>query len=220
MNKNKTKIIKLLILFVILCIISLAIFISIPLIKTLNNPEQFRDYIETFGGLAPLVFVLLCISQILIPIIPGEPMEIVGGYAFGTIGGALLCIFGESLASILVILLVKKYGRKLVLFFFNENKLDSLKFLQDEKRSRILITILFLMPGTPKDLLCYGVGLTNIDTKTLLIISTVCRLPSIVTSTLMGSGLNNQSYLFTIVVFVITSILSILGIQFFNMLKK
>lgn len=220
MNKKTSKFLKIVVGIVVILVIVISIIISIKLAKTFKDPSVFKEYIESFGIYSPIIYTLMNISQILIPLIPGEPMELVAGYAFGSVKGTILCFVAESIGSIIVLLLVRKFGRKLVEFYFDKDKIDSLNFLQNEKRNILLTTILFLMPGTPKDLLCYVVGLTKIDLKMLMVITTLCRLPSIVTSTLIGGGLGEKSYGFTIVVFIITSLLSISGIYTFKNLKK
>ncbi|MBQ1323626.1 MAG: TVP38/TMEM64 family protein, partial [Erysipelotrichaceae bacterium] len=181
-----------------LIIAALAIFILFSiytgkyLLSFINDPDAFRAWINTFGVFAPLAYVVVTMLQILCPFIPGEPMELIAGYAFGAVKGTLLCILAESLGSIVVLFLVKKFGRKIVEVFFDKEKIDSLGFLKSSKNRIFLYAIAFIVPGTPKDLLCYMAALTDIDVKILLPIITLGRLPSIITSTLAGAHLGDQ----------------------------
>ncbi|MDO4501284.1 MAG: VTT domain-containing protein [Erysipelotrichaceae bacterium] len=177
---------------------------------------KFKEFIDSFGIFSPIVYILMVVLQILVPIIPGEPLEMVAGYAFGTVKGTILCLLSESIASILVVLLVRKYGRKFVNYFFEKSQIDKLKFLKNNKSRTLLFAIIFIMPGTPKDLLCYVAGLLKIKLSYLLMIVTIGRIPSVITSTLMGSHLSDKRYEIAIIVFIITCVLSSIGVLLYR----
>ena len=202
-------------------IIGLAcIFIGIPMINLAKEPVKFREWVDSKGIWGPVLYMALVIFQILIAFIPGEPLEIVAGYAFGTLKGTLLCITAASLGSILVLLLVRKYGRAVLELYFDKEKIESLKFLQSSERKIVIYLILFIVPGTPKDLLCYYGGLTDISMPLLIFICTVCRLPSIITSTIGGDALGTGDYQFAIIVFAITALISLIGILIYRKFSK
>ena len=97
------------------------------------------------------------------------------GYAYGAFEGTVLCLVGAAIASAIVFLLVKKVGTRIVYLFVSREKMESLKFLNDEQKLGRLIFILFLIPGAPKDVLTYLVGLTRIRLYEFLIISLTAR---------------------------------------------
>lgn len=72
------------------------------------------------------------------------------------------------------------------------------------------------MPGTPKDLLCYFAGLTDIRWGIWLLLCSVGRLPSVLTSTVGGSALGSRSYLFAALVFGGTLLLSLVGLLIYR----
>lgn len=220
MSFDKKKTVKIISFIALLLVMALLVYISIPLIKFIKNPEEFKNWIDSFGIYSPLAYILITIISIIFPIVPGEPLEMVAGYAFGAIKGTILCLLAECLGSVIVVLIVKKFGRKLVEYFFSKEKIDSLKFLQSSSKRINIFAIIFIIPGTPKDLLCYFGGLTDIDLKTLLLIVTVGRFPSIITSTLIGGHLGEQNYLYAIIVFVITAIISLGGIFIYNRIQN
>lgn len=220
MNKQSTKKIKIIAAIALILVIGLSLYVSSYIIKFINDPNGFRNWIDSFGIFSPLAYICINILQIIVPIIPGEPMEIVAGYAFGAFKGSLLCLFASSLGSIIVISLVKKYGRKLVEVFFDKEKIESLKFLQDSNKNILLFSIIFIIPGTPKDLLCYFAGLTSIDTKTLFLITTLGRIPSIITSTIVGGSVGKRNFTLAIVVFILTALISLGGVLLYNYLSK
>jgi len=220
-NRKKKKIIASCLMGVAIVIIALVcIFIGIPLIKMAGEPDKFRAWVEAKGIWGPVLYVALVIFQILIAFIPGEPLEIVAGYVFGTFKGTLLCIAAASLGSIIVLLLVRKFGKALLEIYFDKEKIESLKFLQSSEKKIIIFLILFIVPGTPKDLLCYYGGLTDISMPLLIFICTVCRFPSILTSTIGGNALGTGEYGFAVIVFAVTAVISAIGIIIYNKFSK
>ena len=195
-------------------------FIGIPLIRSAGNPQEFRDWVNEKGAWGPVVYVSLFVFQILIAFIPGEPLEIAAGYVFGTIEGTLLCILAASIGSILVLLIVRKFGKPVLEIFFEKEKIENLKFLKTSQKKIVIFMILFLVPGTPKDMLCYYGGLTDISMPLLIFICTVCRIPAIITSTIGGDALGTGQYGFAIAVFLITAALSAAGIYIYNRFSK
>ena len=166
------------------------------------------------GAYTGMVFL-----QVLVAIIPGEPLEIAGGYAFGAWAGTALCLLGAVLGSVTVFALVRRWGRGLVEVFFPADKLEKLHFLLHTSPKRTaLFWLIFTVPGTPKDLLCYFAGLTDLPWGTWLLIATVGRLPSIVTSTIGGNALGTKNYWGAILVFVITLAISAAGLLFYDRL--
>ncbi|MBP5177979.1 MAG: TVP38/TMEM64 family protein, partial [Lachnospiraceae bacterium] len=104
--------------------------------------------------------------------------------------------------------------------YFDKDKIENLKFLQSSQKKIVVFMILFIVPGTPKDLLCYYGGLTDISMPLLIFICTVCRFPSIITSTIGGNALGTGEYGFAIIVFAVTAVISAIGIYIYNRLSK
>ena len=183
-------------------------FAGKPLIRFAQEPERFRAWVDEQGVLAPIAFLGMLILQIVVAAIPGEPLEIAAGYAFGALEGTLLCLFGAFLGRAAVFLLVRRFGARAVDVFFPLEKLNALSFLQNKKRLTLWVFFLFFLPGTPKDLLCYVVGLTELPLKSWLLICAIAPFPSIVTSTIGGDALGMGNYMFALVVFVVTMAIS------------
>lgn len=191
-------------------------FIGRPMIQFVSDPEKFRNWVNESGVFGRICFVLMVMFQVIVAFVPGEPLEIGAGYAFGTFEGTLLCIAGITLGSIIVFELVRKFGIKLVEVFFTFEKIKSAKFLQDEKKLALITFLMFFLPGTPKDLLTYVLGLSKVKRTDLLILAGVARLPSIITSTVGGSLLGTEKYLFAVIVFGITFLVSAAGWIIYN----
>ena len=191
-------------------------FVGRPMIRFVSEPEKFRLWVDGHGIWGRLAFIGMVIFQIIVAIIPGEPLEIGAGYAFGAVEGTILCLIGAVLGGAIVVLLVRRYGIKLVEVFFPKEKIMSLRFMQDSRRLELLVFIVFMIPGTPKDLLCYAVGLTNLRMRDWLWISLVARIPSIITSTIGGNALGEKNYVFAVAVFAVTLLISLGGILLYR----
>lgn len=187
-------------------------FAGKPLVRFVSEPEQFRLWVDTRGWWGRLAFVGMVLLQVLVAVIPGEPLEIAAGYAFGFWEGTLLCLAGMTIGGALVFGFVRRFGVKALEIFFSKEKIDNLKFLQNNRRVYLAVILAFLLPGTPKDILSYAAGLTKIRFRHWLWITSLCRLPSLVTSTLGGNALGTESWIQAVVIFAVTVTLSILGL--------
>nr|WP_288974213.1 VTT domain-containing protein [uncultured Blautia sp.] len=190
---------------------------SIPYITSLYDPEiqkAFKEWISTLGIYGTFVILLIQIAQVIIAFIPGEPIEIIAGALYGGIKGLLICIVGCVIASGAIFYLCKKFGLPFVDKFFNKRKLEKYNFLYDSEKLDIVIFILFFVPGTPKDMLTYIVGLTPMKLSRFLLISSTARLPSIVTSTYLGASMREGRWGISIAIFVLTGFVGITGIVF------
>ena len=191
-------------------------FVGRPLVRFASQPEQFRQWVDDHGLMGCAAYVGMVFLQVVVAVIPGEPLEISGGYAFGAVRGSLLCLLGAFLGSVAVFALVRRFGRELVDIFFPREKLEKLKFLQSSPKRDLLFWIVFVVPGTPKDLLCYFAGLTDLSWGKWLLICSAGRLPSIITSTVGGSAVGGRQYLFAILVFAGTMALSAVGLLIYR----
>lgn len=183
---------------------AVAWFVGRPMIHFARRPELFRAWVESHGVWGPVAYAAMVFLQVIVAVIPGEPLEIVGGYAFGTWWGTVLCLIGAALGSAAVFALVRRWGAPLVEVFFPPEKLERLRFLRrtSPKRTAVL-WLIFTLPGTPKDLLSYFAGLTDLSWGAWMLIATVGRLPSILTSTVGGDALGEANYTLAIVAFAL-----------------
>lgn len=194
--------------------------VGLPMVQLASDPEAFRLRIEESHLNGQLLFIGMVVLQILAAIIPGEPLEIAGGYAFGAIEGTILCLIGGLVGSFLVILLVRRFGIRLVHAFYPPEKLENIRFLKSSPKRTVLFLLIFMIPGTPKDLLCYFVGLTDMKLPVLMVICTLGRLPAIVSSTIGGNALGTERYIFAVIVFAVTFLISMTGLVIYNKICK
>lgn len=185
-----------------------------------TGTNLLRDWAAEHPVLGALVMVGVTAVQVVIAFIPGELVEIAAGYIFGAWLGLLLCLVGMAIGSTVAILLARHFGRKLVASLYSEEKLDSLPILNDPKKRNATTALLFLIPGTPKDLITYLVGLTKMSIPQYLAISLVCRIPSVVMSTISGGALGDNRIKFALWFFIITGIVSAAGYLLYLFLQK
>ena len=195
-------------------------FVGRPLVRFASQPEQFRQWVDDHGLMGCAAYVGMVFLQVVVAVIPGEPLEISGGYAFGAVRGSLLCLLGAFLGSVAVFALVRRFGRELVDIFFPREKLEKLKFLQSSPKRDALFCLVFMVPGTPKDLLCYFAGLTDLSWGKWLLLCTVGRLPSVLTSTIGGDALGVKDYQFAVLVFAATLAVSAVGLLIYRALCR
>ena len=111
---------------------------------------------------------------------------------------------------------MRRFGRPLVELLFPPEKLRWLRFLKTNPRRELLFLLVFMLPGTPKDLLCYFAGLTDIRIPVWLVICSLGRIPSVITSTLGGDALGERNYTFAIIVFAVSLSVSAAGLWLFH----
>jgi len=191
-HKKKANILKILILIIVVAIFVIATINFFPIIRNLTTTEgkiEFKNRIQNSGFLGMLLLFGLQVAQIFLFIIPGEPIEILAGMCYGGVGGTIFVLISSAIISTAIFFLVRILGRKFVYAFSDEEKVKKIeksKLFQDPKKVEIIMLILFLLPGTPKDLLVYIAGLLPIKPWKFILISTLARIPSIISSTYAG----------------------------------
>ena len=218
--RRRRKTVSLISLGLLLGLFGLIAFAAQPLLACVAQPEQFREWIESLGPWGYAAAVGIMCLQVVVAFIPGEVVEIGAGYAFGAAGGMLVCLVGAALASAVVFGFTRLFGYRMVEAFVTREKIQSLKFIKNSKRLNLLIFILFFIPGTPKDVFTYFIGLTPMKLSTFLFISTVARIPSVITSTLGGHALGLQNYTFALLVFAVTAVLSLAGLLIYRRMSR
>ena len=173
------------------------VLVGRPLLKFIDDPQKFRDWVDTHGIWGRLSFVGMMALQVIVAFIPGEPLEIAAGYAFGVWEGTGLCMLGALIGGLVVFLFVRSFGRRAAEVFF-----------------------LFFIPGTPKDVMTYCIGLTKMPLGTWLLISSTARIPSVVTSTIGGDALGLQNYQFALIAFGVAAALAAAGVLIYRHLNK
>jgi len=163
-----------------------------------QDHQEFKKTISSYGAYAPLAYILLQIIQVIIAPIPGGAIEFLGGVLFGVKAGFIYSMIGLLIGSWIAFNLARIFEKIAVEKFVSEQTRKKFDYLV-EHEGVILSFILFLLPGFPKDALCYILGLTPMHLGIFLIISTIGRIPGTLIATLQGAkAFDHQYYTFGI----------------------
>lgn len=211
---------RLLLIIILILLVSITAF---PVIKAISKSElqyKLQKLQSENNVICEIVLLGIQILQIVIAFIPGEPIEILAGVLYGTSGGLVICSIGCVIASTVIFSLSKRFGRTLIKLFVGEDKFEKWKWVKDSKRLNTITFILFFIPGTPKDILTYVIGISEMKLNEFILISTIARIPSILTSTLAGSAIADGDWTLTLVIFVLSAIFGIIYICFKDKFRK
>lgn len=193
----------------LLCVVALAF--GPKLWAFFTDGETIRAWVHAEDPFAPLAMGALVVAQIVVAVLPGEPVELAAGYLFGAWEGTLVCLAGGLVGTLIVTALVRTLGLRVVHAFFSTEQLESVAWLQDSARFELIMLVVFLIPGTPKDFLTYFAGLTRLRFPVVLAIATFGRLPSIVTSTVAAAAFGAGDYGAAIVAVLVAGALIVAG---------
>ena len=198
----------------------------IPVMQNLSTAEgqvAFKNKVNESGIIGFLMLFGLQVAQIFLIILPGEPIEILAGMCYGGWVGLLFITISVFIITTIIFFLVRKFGRKFVYDICSEEKIKKIensKLFKNPKKIEWILIILFMIPGTPKDLIVYISGLLPIKPLRLILISTFARFPSVISSTFAGNSLVQGNWQFSIIVYAITFILVGLIVIIVNKLDK
>ncbi|NOY07987.1 MAG: TVP38/TMEM64 family protein [Spirochaetes bacterium] len=179
-----------------------------------SSPDKLKRWVISGGILSPLLFIGLQALQVIVFIIPGEVPQIAGGYLFGIPDGILLSVVGIAIGSTLSFYLSRILGIPFVRSIFKPRQVEKMEKLIVSPRSKLAFFLLFLIPGIPKDILCYIAGLSPMKILIFLLISTTGRLPGIIGSVMMGDAAAGKQWVFAGIIFTIAVVLFFIGFLF------
>lgn len=180
--------------------------------KLISKPDQFRNLLTSYGPISIFVFIFFQFIQVVIAAIPGELLQLAGGYVYGTIFGTVYSLIGILLGSVFAFYISRLLGLGLVKTFVAEKGFEKLNFLVNSPKSEITMFLLFLIPGIPKDILVYIAGFTPINPAKFFIIFTIARFPGLLASSFVGANIQERDYLPVIIVSTIACILFVVGV--------
>jgi uncharacterized membrane protein YdjX (TVP38/TMEM64 family) len=175
-----------------------------------TDREQIRNLIASFGAGAPFVFILIQILQVLFAPVPGEATGFIGGYLFGALPGFIYSTIGLTAGSWANFMIGRFLGKRYV-----RKRIPVHKFEKTDKLIKrqgvIVLFILFVIPGFPKDYLCLAIGLSTLPIKLFVLLSGIGRMPGTLALSLQGTLLYEQNYLPLAIVIAACILLAGLG---------
>ncbi|MFB6254786.1 MAG: TVP38/TMEM64 family protein [Halobacteriaceae archaeon] len=194
-------------LIAIFGVVSVFIFRTMPEIL---DPVWLRQSIEGYGIFAPIVFILLQATQIVIAPIPGQILGFIGGYLFGTIPGVIYSLIGATIGSIIVFIFARQFGRSFIERFVVADTLALFDTLI-ERNGRFVLFVVFLVPALPDDAICAMAGITRIPIWQLVIISLVGRFPGYLMVSYAGAEFAKTNYIQTTAILFVIAFTAILA---------
>lgn len=226
MKKQKVKVFKLTMTILAIAIIVGIIIYMFPVMRELSTKEgqlAFKEKVSSSGILGLLMLFALQVAQIFLIIIPGEPIEILAGMCYGPIWGTVFIMVSAGIISTIIFSLVRKYGKRFVYNFCDKEKvakIENSKLFKNPNKIEMIMFILFLLPGTPKDLLVYIAGLLPINPVKFVLISVFARFPSVISSTLTGANLAVGDWKKSIIMYLAIVLVAIIVILIANKFDK
>lgn len=182
--------------------------------RLVENPGEFYKYIDSYGSLSILVFIAFQVLQVVIAAIPGEFVQIAGGYIFGTFLGTIYSIVGILIGAVIAFYLARLLGSKMISALVSEKNIEKFRFIVNNKKAEVVIFIIFLIPGLPKDILVYIAGLSPIKPIRFFTLYLIARFPGLLGSSLIGANLQKENYMLSLIIFILSALLFLAGLIF------
>ncbi len=220
MGKNKTNKIRnifsiiefLLLLVIVVGIPAYIFFFQKDLLMELKDVDRIVEILNDNLFTGSLIYLGIMCVQIVISVLPGQVIQMMAGYAFTPILGVLLSIIGTILGSTITYFLAKFLGKDFVHMIFGEEKISEFTHKLNSKKSYIIVFLIYLIPGIPKDMVGYAAGISNMDYPLYIATSTIGRIPGIIGCIIIGEMTYRQNYTAAIIIGAFAAILFIVGI--------
>jgi uncharacterized membrane protein YdjX (TVP38/TMEM64 family) len=220
MNKRLIFRVLFLLLFIIL---SVYIFIHFDLYLFFKDKNKLLNFIKSYHPYDEFIFIFLQILQVVAAPIPGELTGLIGGYLYGPFWGTVYSTIGLTIGSWIAFMLARFFGEPLLEKVVKKGVFEKFDHFMEHQGIGVSL-ILFLVPGFPKDYLCYIMGVSLIPTWTFIIVSTVGRLLGTILLSFTGYYAGNGQYLF-LTCLAATGIIIVIVVYYYHdkileMLKK
>jgi uncharacterized membrane protein YdjX (TVP38/TMEM64 family) len=206
MNKHLGMRIFLLLLLIALCVL---LFIHFDLIRFFRDKDALIDLIRSYRY-GELLFVLIQIVQVIVAVIPGELSGFIGGYLYGPVLGTIYSTIGLTIGSWLAFMLARFFGEPLLEKVVKKEVFEKFDHFMEHK-GLLVFFLLFLIPGFPKDYLCYIMGVSRVPALTFVIISTIGRFFGTMMLSISGNIAAKEQYVLLAIVAAAAAVVSFLA---------
>lgn len=216
-SMSKADLFKFVGLIAFIAIILLLVFLAWPYIADVfseGGVDRLVQRVQNAGFFGVLILLGMQFLQIVVAFIPGEVVQLAAGLMYGPILGAIVVLIGCVISSTIVYKLVHVLGAPFVQGMVSTEHLEKFHSFEESGKLDIIVFILFLIPGMPKDVFTYLVPLTDMPYKKFIVLTTVGRIPGVVASTYAASGFANGDVVGPVIVLVVVAVIAIVGIVF------
>lgn len=158
-----------------------------------SSRENLRQYIESFGAMAPIAFIGIQFLQVVVAPIPGELTGAVGGFIFGVWPNVIYSTIGLTIGSLLAFMAARIIGLPLVKLVVSDKQMEQFDFLTHRKGILVALAF-FTIPGFPKDILSYILGISPMSFLTFLLVSTLGRIPGTIMLSYSGAAIYEEDW--------------------------
>ncbi len=181
--------------------LSAIIFIHYDLHHLFRDRDRLVNFILSYPY-DQFIFILVQIIQVVAAPIPGELTGIIGGYLYGPLWGTLYSTIGLTIGSWIAFMLARFFGEPLLENVVKKEVFDKFDHFMEHK-GLLVSFLLFLIPGFPKDYLCYIMGVSRIPVGTFIIISTAGRIFGTIMLSITGNVARNGQYILLTVILIL-----------------
>ncbi len=224
-RKRRIKIIVSILKLLILCglVIGLPIYVYFmypELIDRFKSLDEIDKLLKQYKTASIFIYMGLQVFQIVVSILPGQALQFAAGYAYHFWLGLLFSLIGVALGTVITFYLARFLGKDALRVIFGEEKFNRFVHTLNSKRSYVVLFVIFLIPGIPKDLFTYAAGVSEIRIVPFLLLSLIGRSPAMIGSIMMGNMFYNGSYIGLFIVGAVAVILFIAGLTHRDKLLK
>jgi uncharacterized membrane protein YdjX (TVP38/TMEM64 family) len=163
-------------------------------LEELSNKDRFIAALREDGPKGPLLCIAAQFVQVVIFAIPGEITQVAAGYVFGPWRGFLYSVTGIMAGSAFNFYFARIIGRPTLERFISRQTLDKVDKALNSAKGKSAMFLLFLLPGAPKDAMCYGAGLSKMGLTEFVVITGLARSPALFASILIGAHAGRGDY--------------------------
>ena len=197
----------------IFIIVGLPVILFFTCRDTLFNKEwlaNLPEFIMQYKGHAAAVLTGMQILQVIICIVPGQPIQLAASYLFGVLKGYLISIGGAFIGAFIAFYIAKVLGKDALETIFGKEKVNDYHRKLNSGKGLTAVLLIYLIPGIPKDLVAYVAGISDMRIRPFLIVSTIGRSPGMLGSLLTGYFISSRNYAAIGVLAVVTAVILII----------
>ena len=183
-------------------------------IFTEGGVDRLVERVQNAGAAGVFILLGMQLLQIIVAFIPGEVVQLAAGLMYGPWLGALIVLVGCIVSSAIIFCLVHFLGAPFVRDMVPTKYLDKFRHFEETGKLNIVVFILFLIPGMPKDVFTYLVPLTDMRLKSFLILTNTARIPGLLVSTYAAAGFASGHVASSIAIIAVVAVVAIAGIAF------
>ena len=194
----------------LLILVGIPIFLLITMRDSILSTEYWASLPERLANhkkLSFIILILLQMAQIVISVLPGQPIQLAGSYLYGVFGGYIISLIGAVLGSIITYYIAGFLGRDALHVVFGEERVNDYVHKLNSSKAYLIIFLIYLIPGIPKDIVSYVAGVSEVRARPFILISTIGRTPGVLGSLLIGKFIKDGNYVGIGVTAVIVAII-------------